>query len=290
MVRDAGLIRDSTVIYRTWLFATFLLLSLGLQVFSCVYYIEEQRALTGYLNRVAIPSATPSELAKDVVSSLKTKPDENSSYFFLPVFRPLRPSPWQVLEKGGDCADRSRLVIALLRLRGVHASKWALYNPDGESVHAVVEADVESGKMVVDPLFGMWFPKPQGGYYAIRDLKQDPKLLQQRIADLRAQGVRPGTDSLELYPLDQYIYVNARTINWSKNAVWRLVYLILHGLIGDRADQLDRPALAEEPALMVICGAAGFECVVVFVWLYLRRKARKSLTSSHSKRLNLQSA
>jgi hypothetical protein len=268
--------RGAQLNHRKWFFLSVLTIALGFQLISATYYYFEQAALANYLSRVASTSSPPSEFAKEVVLSLKDKPDENDSYFLLPVFRPLRPAPWQVLEKGGDCADRSRLVSALLRLHGIRGSKWALYNASGESVHAVVEVNVESGKMVVDPLFGIWFPKPGGGYYDIGELKQDSNILKQRVAELRAQGVQPGTDRLDFYPLDQYVYTNARTINWNKNAILRSVYKLLHGVLGQSADHLSRPAFVEEPPLMVIYGMAALEIAVLLVWLIVKKKARKS--------------
>ena len=72
------------------------------------------------------------------------------------------------MEQGGDCADRSRLVIRMLRLHGIGASKWALYTKEMKSVHAVVELEAETGKMVADPDFGLWFPRPAEGIYGIR--------------------------------------------------------------------------------------------------------------------------
>ncbi|HKM84453.1 MAG TPA: hypothetical protein VJY15_26280 [Candidatus Acidoferrum sp.] len=270
-------------IHRKWYFLAILAIALGFQLSSAAYYFREQAALANYLSHVANLSSPPSELAKDVLLSLKNKPDENDSYFLSPLFRPLRPAPWQIIEKGGDCADRSRVLIALLRLRGIHASKWALYNARGESVHAVVEADVESGKMVVDPLFGLWFPRPQGGYYDIAALRQDPKILSERIAELRAQGVQPGTDRLDFYPLNQYVYANARTINWNKNAIIRFVYLLLHRVLGERANYLARPAFVEEPPLMVIYGLAVFEFAVLLTWLLAERRVSKSAARAVSR-------
>lgn len=270
------------MIRRHWCLATILSVFFALQAFSLAYYFREQTVLAAYINHVVGSSLPPSEQIKGVVLSLKDKPDDgNDSYFLLPVFRLLRPTPWQVIEKGGDCADRSRLVIALMRLRGIQASKWALYDAQGESRHAVVQAEVESGKMVVDPLFGIWFPKPDGGYFAIPELKQDPAIVVQRISDLRAKGQRPGTDRLETYRFDQYVYSNARTINWNKSPIFRISYSILHRLLGDRVDDLRRPAFVEEPALMVVYGTAGFEVVIVLVWLVAERRRKRRTREVH---------
>jgi hypothetical protein len=267
--------------YRKWFFIAILAGALGLQTASAIYYVREQAFLAKYVDRVADSSLSKSEQVMRLVISLKNDPDvDNDSYFLLPVFRPLRPTARQVIEDGGDCADRSRLLIALLRLRGIHGSKWALYNARGESVHAVVEAEVESGRMVADPLFGLWFPKSQAGFYDIHELKQDPKILATRVADLRAQGIQPGVDRLELYPLNEYVYTNARTINWNKNALLRAAYSVLHAILGERAGELGRPGFAEEPPLMVIYGMTALEFVVVLAWFLLAKRSRRLATQS----------
>jgi hypothetical protein len=245
---------------------------LALQIWSLVYYVHERQALDAYLNQVTTPTTSASLQLQDIVLSLRTKPDNgNDSYFLLPFFSFLRPTPLQVIENGGDCADRSRLVIALLRRRGISASKWALYNPKGESVHAVVQADVETGEMVADPLFGIWFPKPDGGYYDIAELRGDPNILAQRVRALRAEGLEPGADHLEGYNFSEYAYTNARTINWKKSPLMFLTYRLLRKLMGTRVDELHRPAFVEEPPLMVIYGAAAIELFIILTWLLLER-------------------
>jgi hypothetical protein len=260
-----------------------LIVLLGVQLFSLIYYYREQRILNAYLSQVTTASLPASEQVKQIVLSLKGRPDQgNESYFLCPIFRPLRPTPWQVLEGGGDCGDRSRVLVALLRLRGIHASKWALYDAKGDSVHAVVQADIESGKMVADPLFGLWFPKPQGGYYAIAELRKDPNLLLNRIAELRARGERPGSDRLETYPVGEYVYDNARTINWNKTGVLRFSYSVLQRLLGNEIDELPRPFLAEEPPLMVLYGTGALELFILLTWIIVRRAARTTAAATLS--------
>jgi hypothetical protein len=266
------------VIGRRWWLTLLLVPLASLQLFCLLYYGQERRSLSAYLDSVSNPSLAATEQIKQVVSSLKDKPAEgNESYFLVPVFRFLRPTPEQVIENGGDCADRSRLLVRLLQLRGISSSKWALYDAHGESVHAVIQADVESGKMVVDPLFGIWFPKPTGGYYAIRDLKRNPGILRQRIDELRAQGLKPGADSLASYNVDRYTYAHARTINWNKSAIMRYSYQLLHGLLGETADSLHRPAFVEEPPLMIFYGILLLEVGLFMTWLLVNWIGRLSL-------------
>src|SRR5262252_6615000 len=72
----------------------------------------------------------------------------NDGYFLI---RGLGPTPIQVLESGGDCADKSRLVSAMLSQLGI-ASGLAQIFPCGDCspIHTVVEAEYEGGRMVVD--------------------------------------------------------------------------------------------------------------------------------------------
>ena len=229
----------------------------GLQCFSIVHYLNEERYLSNLIDSIAPSSLPPSVQAMKVVESLRTLPViENTSYFLFPIFSVLRPMPQQILEQGGDCGDRSRLVIRMLHLRGIQASKWAIYTKEMKSVHAVVELESETGKMVMDPLFGLWFPRSDRGYYGIRELRQSPNILSDRIQSLVVQGKRPGASDLRKYPLDDYSYEYAKTINWEKWVVTWPLYKALSIIIGPSIENLQRPVFVEAPQLMVVIMAA----------------------------------
>ncbi|MEK7762051.1 MAG: hypothetical protein AAB433_10750 [Nitrospirota bacterium] len=233
---------------------------LGMQALSIVHSLDEERYLSDLMDRIAPRSLPPSEQAIKVVESLKEKPDiDNPSYFLLPIFGFLRATPRQVMEQGGECGDRSRLVIRLLNVRGIKASKWALYSSEGKSVHATVELEAESGKMVVDPLFGLWFPRSSGGYYGIRELRESPEILHDRIERLLEEGKRPGTSDLRTYPLNDYSYAYAKTINWDKWVGMRMVYNVLRVIVGPVVDNFQRPTFVENPHFMVVIIAAGLQ-------------------------------
>jgi hypothetical protein len=224
------------------------------------------------MDRIAPRSFPASEQAIKVVESLKEKPDiDNPSYFLLPIFGFLRATPRQVMEQGGECGDRSRLVIRLLRVHGIKASKWALYSSDGKSVHATVELESEVGEMVVDPLFGLWFPRSSGGYYGIRELRQSPEILRDRIQSLVEQGKRPGTSDLRMYPLNDYSYEYAKTINWDKWVGMRMVYEALRVVVGPALNDLKRPTFAEIPQLMVVMIAAALQGGLVILYFAVVR-------------------
>lgn len=253
-----------------------------LQCISIIDYLNEEEYLLGLMDRVAPRSLPPSEQAIKVVESLKGLPvkdfsamQQDSRYFLLPIFTFLRPMPRQVMEEGGDCADRSRLVIRMLRLHGISASKWALYTKEMKSVHAVVELEAETGRMVADPLYGLWFPSSGGGYYSIRELQQSPKILHDRIKNLVEQGKRPGSSDLRKYPLDDYSYEYAKTINWEKWVVTWPLYKALSIIIGPSIENLQRPVFVEAPQLMVVIMAAVLQGgLLAFHTLFARVRRR----------------
>lgn len=263
-----------------------LLFSLAaLQVISFVEYERSQRYLTALIDRIASPSLPPSQQAIAIVEYLRNKSDRsNRQSFLLPIFSVLRPTAKEVATGGGDCADQSRFTIVLLKLRNIQAQKWALYDPHLKPHHAVVELISERGKMVIDPLFGMWFPRPDGGYYDIESLRRNREILRQRVQELTANSTEtePATDGYHVrireYPLKSYIYTNARTINWDKSLVMRLSYRLLHFSIGDLANHVPRPDFVEQPALMVIYGAIIPEvCILIVLIGAVRRWRRQSL-------------
>ena len=249
-----------------------------LQCISFIDYLHEEEYLLSLMDGVAPRSLPPSEQAIKVVESLKVLPvkdfsalQQDSRYFLLPIFSFLRPMPRQVMEQGGDCADRSRLVIRMLRLHGISASKWALYTKEMKSVHAVVELETEAGKMVADPLYGLWFPRPDGGYYDIKELRQSPSILQGRIQTLLREGVRPGSSDLKSYPIDEYTYQYAKSINWEKWAVTWPLYKALSIIMGPSIDNLQRPAFVEAPQIMVVMIAGAIQGGLIIAYFALVR-------------------
>src|SRR5574339_381909 len=87
------------------------------QCISIFHYSNEERYLSGLMDSIAPSSLPPSKQAIRVVDALRDLAgNQNPSYFLLPIFSFLRPTPRQVFEEGGDCGDLSRLAIRLLRL------------------------------------------------------------------------------------------------------------------------------------------------------------------------------
>lgn len=183
----------------------------------------------------------------------------NPEFFLFPR---MRATSVQVLERGGDCADKSRLLAAMLRQMNIPATMLMCFDPSGAPAHTVVEAVVASGEyMISDPVFNMVFPRPGGGYFGLLELRSDAEILRRRIAEVRALRPSPH-DPIQAYHEDTAIYANAMTMNWNKNAAARTVFALLHGAFGNRVYRLSRPAILEEPhlaaiMLLVAIAAAG---------------------------------
>jgi len=248
-----------------------------LQFVALTDAVHDNEFLEGLADSIVSPAAPPSVQTVAMLEYLRAQPISGErGYFLLPILGFLGSTPRQVAEHGGDCGGRARLLIALLSTRGIHASKWALYDRQMQPRHSVVEVDAEAGRMVVDPLFGLVFPRTAGGYYGVVDLRNNPGIVPHRIAELIARRERPGTARLDFYPLDSYIYDNARTLNWNKSAVMTVLHRILHSLMGNRVDYIRRPAWVERPALMVSYGAVIPEGLIAMLWVFVAYYPRRS--------------
>lgn len=173
------------------------------------------------------------------------------------LFARLGPTATHVLDRGGDCADKSRLVMALLDRAGIPSTLAMLYGThDGPPTHVVVEAAYEHGRMVVDPVFDIDFPGDAEGtrYFGLRELRADPTILERRVAELtRLRGA--SDDKVSYYKLGTEHYSHARTMNLEKNAVTRAVAAVL-ARAGMDPTLVPRPVIFEDP-MRLTATAAG---------------------------------
>jgi hypothetical protein len=184
----------------------------------------------------------------------------NDAYF---VFRRMRATPIQVLNAGGDCADKSRLLTALLREVGIPATMAMSYHPQsGRPAHTFVEARIgEQAYMAVDPAYDLYFPKPDSishrmetgvpeAYYDLLDLRCDAGILSRRVDHLR-EGSSYAPEVQDYYLRPSVEYVTASSINWNKNTLTRLLHFGLQSVYGDAVYRFPRPLVSEEPKLFV---------------------------------------
>jgi len=171
---------------------------------------------------------------------------KNDHYFIVPA---LGPTPTQVLEAGGDCADKSRLVAAMLNELNIEAGLVMISPcPQCGFIHTVVEARYEGGRMVVDPIWNIDYPAADGKFLGVRDLA-GTNLGQQRVAQLQSQ--RGATDKIAAMLEIDATFDYAVAFNWTKNTVTRTTAAMLR-LLGYTPEQMVRPRLLEDPKLALV--------------------------------------
>jgi len=196
------------------------------------------------------------------------------------AFGPLSLTPREVVEHGGPCESKSRLMRTLLHLHGI-ASRRVLLKE--KASHTVTEVEIEDGKrMLVDPLYGLYFPKPEGGYYASAELAQDPEIMPARVAEVLAD---PGSGPAAYHSsTTRYVgsisYANPRiSIQWRRDSFLRAkAYDALSLVAGeDWIKSTSRPYLMERPVLMVLVATGGLQ-VAAALTLIPALMRRRSVT------------
>jgi hypothetical protein len=172
--------------------------------------------------------------------------DKNNHFFLVPA---LGPTPIQVLEWGGDCADKSRLVSAMLRELGIKSGLAQIFPcRNCIPIHVFVEAEDEGGRrMVVDPIWDIDYPSGNGRYFGIRDLAGTSRG-RDHLAELQRE--RPTGDKIQRMPPAEATFDFARAVNWQKNFVSRTIGSALT-LLGYDPDELLRPHFLEDPKLAI---------------------------------------
>lgn len=191
---------------------------------------------------------------------------KNERYF---VFPKLGASPTQILESGGDCADKSRLLSAILDQIGIGSTLVMLYPcADCGPVHTLVEADYEGGKMVTDPIWNVDYPAEGGKYYGVADLRGNQRAAS-RISQLQLE--RGPHSKIAGYPEQETIYDFSRGVNWSKIP---LVTPVAKA-IGVDLSLLKRPQMLEDPGQLISVGGFGTAALLLVAAGGLARRARR---------------
>jgi hypothetical protein len=192
---------------------------------------------------------------------------KNSSYFLFPA---LGPTPIQVLERGGDCSDKSRLVAAMLNELGIDAGLVMISPcPHCGFIHSVVEARYQGGSMVVDPIWNIDYPAGDGRYFGVRDLAWRNRGVE-RVVELQRQ--RGEMDKIANMPATEARFEYAVAMNWDKNAVTQTAAETMR-LLGYQPEIMFRPRLLEDPKLalswfLMIVAMAATAASVLFYGVY----------------------
>lgn len=236
---------------------------------TLIVYWHETSRLSTIANKLTTGDDNTSEKIETVaryVTNIESV-REDDGYFLLPVFAPLKPSAYQVIDEGGDCAYcayRARAFIVLLKQLDIRASKLCLHDGKGIPRHAVTRVDTDRGALVVDLLFGIIYAHDDGTPMSL-------DYIGEHHAEIIDAEVRRGNTRAERYPLQRYPFEHVTTINWEKGPVWRWAHAFLRLFMTDqRIDNMGRPYLSEEPALMIVVASVFFLIVLLIPIVCIR--------------------
>ncbi len=181
---------------------------------------------------------------------------KNHGYF---LWKKLDATPIQILEKGGDCEDKSKLFATMLREIGVESSLAMLYpSPGAPPSHVVTLVKTPTGWTPMDAVYDLAFPAAQGGYRDIAVIKADPNALLRRLDTLVA--ARGASDKIARYQRVTENYPYVTTLNWDKNAATRAVASLIRAT-GGEPWRTPRPLFLDDPKqffmLLGLGGGAG---------------------------------
>ena len=197
---------------------------------------------------------------------------ENPDHF---LFKSLGPTPIQVLEKGGDCTDKSLLLMAMLESIGLDSTLVMLSDSDRSAPnHTVIEVRDGKFRAVADPVYDLVFPDIKGGYYGAKDLRENPGLLLNRLDNLTR--LRGSTNKIAFYPRLTETYKFASPINWNKNELLKLASKVL-GIFDIDARDIRRPHFLDDPKLFV--STSLFIASFIFLIVAFLFKERSSANS-----------
>lgn len=192
----------------------------------------------------------------------------------------LRATPAQILRDGGDCADKSRLLVAMLDAIRIPATSVMLFDVNtGQPCHTVVEAEFAPGRsMVADPTFGLTFPSPQGGYMGLAELRAHPEWADVEI--LRRQSQAPWPARVCFYRLSALSYAGASSFRWDANMVARTLHALLQPCLGENLYHARRTAWLERPALTCAALITIITVATCTMLIIVRPRLRKRTRAS----------
>ncbi len=152
------------------------------------------------------------------------------------LLNPLHPGPGDILRWGsdyrGNCGSHSRVLVAMLQSQGVDAQQLHLLDPQGRSIHTVVQARINGRLAVADGAFDIIYRRRDGSLATAADLAADTMLFHAQTTNVAG------------YPR-QYVYLSTTVLNWQKvpvvlPAIRAALKLVLGG---ERVSQIRRPGI-----------------------------------------------
>jgi Transglutaminase-like superfamily len=192
-----------------------------------------------------------------------------------PFLKILGPPSIEIIQKGGHCGRRSRLLINLLQLKGIKAHKVHLINHDyrkyghnQEYVHAVVEAYVSGSWVIADPLYNIVFFDDKNNLADLHEIQTNQDIFRKGIS-------RADTYFLE-YLDGLYTYNEYRKFIWSALPFGNTLYEFLIKFIDkSKVDNITTPFILEKPYLLLSICSYSAALFFVFCFFVINRFYKK---------------
>ena len=220
-----------------------------------------QEAVLSQIVAKYAPQGTPATAAilanNEYVSRLENFKENRARFLGF-----LGPTPLDVVEGGGWCSDRSRLLAALLNHSGIPGHVVMLRPCEGcPANHTVVEAFTGDFWMAVDPTYGLVYSKSDGTYASIEDLEKEPELVRKTILNYQGDNARAAS-----YDPLKYSYKYPLRMNFDRDPFTRFLGEALT-LFVERLELVRRPQSLERPRLFALVGLAATTALALLVCL-----------------------
>ena len=233
-------------------------------------FVRERQALVRFLDGrlAALPADDEVALAADLVGYLGTLPNEETTHrmgYLNPLYAFLKARPIDILENGGFCGNKARLLVTLFHLRGIPSRVTYLYNPEGRNrpelgqpyITAFVEVRLDGRWAAIEPYLAVLFRRADGSPATAADLAADPGLI-------RAQAPKWYTPEL-------FNFREIRGIRWEKFPGGEAVRSGIAAVSSDAfANDIHYPFWAHRPNLLLALAAGGAGTIALLLGRRLR--------------------
>jgi hypothetical protein len=231
------------------------LIALGICVALVIHRRRDESSVQVFVRSLAPLPLEKREAALRLASACNRLP-EGPDPVFLPVFfEALGATATAVIERGGCCSGRSRLLILALAELDISAFQITLYHRAGHAQHCLVQASIDGEPLILDPSYGISYSSPDGTPVGLQDLQKGVTPHHDLLPDVSAGG----------YPENCYYefdYTLSRTANWTCSPWRRCAYRALCLCVGRRIDNFGVPASLEWPQHLFIALALGSVAVI----------------------------
>lgn len=203
----------------------------------------ERSRLVQFVDSLDIPADRGRRAVFHVASKIFDLPDSRHDPVWISrLLEPFGASPGAIIELGGCCSGKSRLLIVCLSELGIRSHQVTLYHKHGHAQHCLVEVHLSSERFILDPTYGIYLGDGASRGLSLIDLQRGA--IPNHIPFTSRPDWGYPDDGDDYYDFD---YAATKTANWTCSAARRVAYSLLYKLSWGAIDRLMVPAWFEWP-------------------------------------------